>query len=523
MIKTSLLAGIAAISLGAAAPAPAADEKVDILIRGGTVYTGSDAPFVGDVAIRGDKVVLVGKKITAKADHVIDAKGMIVSPGFIDTHTHMGADLQSDEQAKRLLPAFLMQGVTTAFIGNDGGGNYKIDEVLGSAKTKPVGVNYAAYVGLGPVRSAVIGADDRAPTAAELERMKGMVATAMCQGAVGFSTGLFYSPQSFAKRDEVVALAAEAGKRGGTYDSHIRDESSYNIGLAAAIDEAMEVGRLANMPTHIAHIKALGVDVHGQSKAIIAKIEAAQAAGMKVTADQYPWSASGTSLFSALIPLWAQDGGRPALLKRFADASQTERLREGITENMRKRGGADKLLIVGGQYRNRYLSDVAKERGEDPVTATIEIIKIADARTVSFNQDEGDIKTFMARPWVMTGSDASDGHPRIYGSFARKYDKYVVNEKAISLRDFIERSTALPAKTFNLVGRGKIAKGSFADITIFDPKSFASKATYESPAELAVGVRNVVVNGVLAVSDGKVTGAAGGRALAKTPPAGSCI
>lgn len=518
-MKIALLLGTVALSLGAASAPP---QKVDLLIRGGTIYSGTMAPFVGDVAIRGDKIVSISRHANVTAARTIDAKGMIVAPGFIDPHTHMGGDLASKDPAERLVPAFLMQGVTTAFIGNDGGGDPDLAKVLDSAKTRPVGINYAAYVGFGAIREKVVGEANRAPTAPEMARMKTMVADAMCHGALGLSTGLFYAPQSFATTEEVIELAREAGKRGGSYDSHIRDESSYTVGLAAAIDEAIRIGREGKLPAHISHIKALGVDVQGQAGAIIAKVEAARRAGQKVTANQYPWSASGTSMVASLMPLWAQDGGRPALLKLFADASQSKRLRDGIVENLRKRGGADKLLIVEGRYKNQTLAAVATARGEDAVTAAIETIKIGDPGVVSFNQSEADIEAFMARPWVMTGSDASGGHPRVYGTFARKYAYYVRERHVLTLGQFIYRSSTLTADTFGLTGRGRLAAGAFADVVVFDPKSYASRADYEHPTELAAGVRSVVVNGVLAVDKGAMTGKAAGRALPHKPTPGSC-
>lgn len=520
-MKVALLLGIATVSLGAAT-APLPPQKVDLLIRGGTIYTGSDAPFIGDVAIKGDHIVSVSRHANVTAARIIDAKGMIVAPGFIDPHTHMGEDLASDDQAKRLIPAFLMQGVTTAFIGNDGGGDPDVTRVLGSAAAKPVGINYAAWVGFGAIREKVVGEDNRAPTPEELAKMKGLVASAMCEGALGLSTGLFYAPQSFAKTEEVIALAKEAGKRGGSYDSHIRDESSYTVGLVAAIDEAIRIGREGGLPAHISHIKALGVDVQGQAPKIIAMVEAARARGEKVTANQYPWSASGTSLVASLVPLWAQDGGRPALLKRFDDPSLNDKMHAGMVENLRKRGGADKLLIVEGKYKNRYLDAVAKELNLSPVDAAIAVIRIGDPGTVSFNQSEADIAAFMQQPWVMTGSDASGGHPRVYGSFARKYDKYVKTDHVITLRQFIERSSSLTADTFGLAGRGHLRSGAFADVVVFDPKTYASRATYEDPAQLAAGVQTVVVNGVVAVDKGAMTGKAAGRALAHKPTAGSC-
>jgi N-acyl-D-amino-acid deacylase len=506
----------ASLTLGAAHP----HEQVDVLIRGGTVYTGSDAPFVGDVAVKGDRVRAVGRRLQHRAVKVIDARGMIVAPGFIDPHTHAGAQLASTDLRERLVPAFLMQGVTTAFIGNDGGGDPDVSRVLAGARQRPVGINYGAFVGFGAVRSAVVGAADRAPDAAELARMRQLVAKGMCDGALGLSTGLFYAPQSFAQTTEVVALAREAGARGGIYDSHIRDESSYSIGLAAALDEAIAIGREAALPVNISHIKALGVDVHGQSGAIIARIEAARARGQRVTADQYPWSASGTSLAAALVPRWAQDGGRAAMLRRFDDPALAERLRTDMADNLRRRGGAASLLITEGEQRGRRLSEIAGSG--DAVAAAIAVIKVADPSVASFNMAEEDIAAFMARPWVMTGSDASAGHPRVFGSFARKYAEYVVRRRVLSLRDFIERSTSLTADTFGIANRGRLRSGAFADIVVFDPARYAARATYEEPTLLATGVRAVLVNGRVAVENGALTGVVAGRGLAKTPPEGSC-
>ena len=514
--RVALLFAVAASCVGAA------PERVDLLIRGGIVYSGFGAPFVGDVAVVGDRLRAVGPGPRVSAKRIIDARGLIVAPGFIDPHTHLGDHLASDDARTRLIASFLMQGVTTAFIGNDGGGDPKVAEVLQRAATKPVGINYAAYAGFGAIRQKVVGQGDRAPTAPELARMRGMVAAAMCQGALGLSTGLFYAPQSFAGTAEVVALAREAGTRGGTYDSHIRDESSYTVGLAAAIDEAIAIGRDARIPVHISHIKALGVDVQGRSPAIIAKVEAARRAGHSVTADQYPWSASGTSLVAALIPLWAQDGGRPALLGRFDDPTVGRRLADGMTENLRKRGGAGAILITGGAFKGRTLAQVAASRRETPIVAAVAVIRIGDPAVASFNQIETDIVAFMRRPWVMTGSDASTGHPRVYGSFARKYAKYVRADRVLTLRQFVERSTKLAADTFKLADRGHLRPGAFADIVVFDPRRYAERATYDDPTQVAVGVRHVLVNGVLAVDDGVLTGRAAGRALPHAPTPGTC-
>ncbi|MDO7844557.1 N-acyl-D-amino-acid deacylase family protein [Sphingomonas immobilis] len=516
MIARGLTLLLAGLTLGTSAAPPKAD-GADLLIRGGTVYPGGAAPFTGDVAVKGDRIVAVGPHLALRAARTIDAKGLIVAPGFIDPHTHMGPDLASPDAKRRLVPAFLMQGVTTAFIGNDGGGEIDVAGTLASAKKWPVGINYATYIGFGSIRAKVIGAANRDPTPVEAAQMARLVRQGMLQGALGLSTGLFYAPQSFSKTPEVVALARVAGVCGGSYDSHIRDESSYTVGLAAAIDEAIAIGREGHIPVHISHIKALGVDVQGTAPAIIAKVAAARRAGQDVTADQYPYDASGTSLVASLVPLWAQDGGRAALLKRFDDVALAMKLRAGMVENLRKRGGAEKLLIVEGPSKGRTLAEVAKAQGVNATEAAIAVIRQADPATVSFNQSEADIAAFMAQPWVMTGSDASGGHPRVYGSFARKYAKYVVADKVISLRQFVDSSSALTADTFHLAGRGHLRAGAHADVVVFDPKTYADRATYEQPTLTASGVRTVLVNGVVAVDGGVLTGKAGGRALSHKP------
>jgi len=515
-------AGLLAALLASCATPSVVPAQADLLIRGGIVYPGGGEPFTGDVAITGDRVIAVGPHLAVEAARTIDASGMVVAPGFIDPHTHMGGWVTSDEPQQRLVQPFLLQGVTTAFVGNDGGGPIEVRKMLSSAETRPVGINYAAFTGFGTIREAVIGEARRAPTADELAREQALVRTAMCEGALGLSTGLFYAPQSFSETPEVVALAKAAGELGGVYDSHLRDEANYNVGLEGAVDEAIAVARDAHIPVHISHIKALGVDLQGSAPAIIAKIEAARAAGLDVTASQYPWSASGTSLAAALVPLWALDGGRAAMLARFDDPALQARLRSDIAENMRRRGGADSLLIVEDRWKGRRLDAVAKQLGTDPVTAAMAAIREADSRTVSFNMAESDIAAFMRQPWTMTDSDASNGHPRMYGSFARKYDVYVKQRDVLSLREFIDRSTSVTADWFGLTNRGRLKAGAFADVVVFDPRTYAARATYEQPELIAAGVRAVVVNGQLAVKDGALTGTAAGRALAKTPPAGTC-
>lgn len=274
-------------SQGGATPATA--PRLDLLLRGGQVIDGTGAPARrADVGVIGDRIVLVGDGQGRDAATVLDVTGLIVAPGFIDPHTHAGSDLASDDAAIRANVNYVTQGVTTVFIGNDGDGRPDIAAWLGDLDRRGVGVNVAGLVGFGAVRQAVVGQAARAPTEAELARMKTLVSGAMCEGAIGFSTGLYYAPQSFATTDEVIALAREAATRGGVYDSHLRDEGSDNIGLLAAVEEALRIGREAGMPVHFAHIKALGVDVHGKAADVIALIEAERAKGARVTADHYP-------------------------------------------------------------------------------------------------------------------------------------------------------------------------------------------------------------------------------------------
>jgi len=537
-LKTVVASVALAMSAGAASvPGTAQEPAADIVIRGGTIYPGNAAPFRGDVAIRGDRIVYVGPKAPGGSKKVIDATGLIVAPGFIDPHTHSDEALASSDPTARLVLPFLMQGVTTAFIGADGFGDPDIARTFGrtaavgiggdlprASSERDSGINFAAYVGFGGVRLAVIGETDRVPTATELAQMTSLVSNAMCQGALGLSTGLAYTPQSFAKTDEVVALAQAAAGKGGIYDSHLRSESSNTIGLKGAIEEALTIGREAGIPVHIAHIKALGPDVHGQAPAVIALIEAAQRAGQVVHADQYAWSAGQTMLSAALIPIWVMDGGRAAMLKRFDDAATMARMRPEVAENLRRRGGEAALLVTSGPAgtQGKTLEAIASERGVDPIEAAVAILKQRDAAVVNFMINESDIAAFMKQPWVVTSSDASLGHPRYYGSFARKYATYVKDKKVIGLRAFIDRSTAAPAEMFRLEGRGHLKVGAFADVIAFDPQTFAPRADYANAFLFSTGMRTVLVNGEVAIENGAPTGVAAGRPLPRQPTPGTC-
>ncbi len=477
--------------------------SVDFLIANGTVFTGEEGDVGSelDIGIRDDKIVFVGDAQLENviAETTLDAQSLIVAPGFIDPHTHALADLLSD--ADNVNANYLTQGVTTVFAGNDGEGPTETAATLRALAANGVGTNAALFVGHNTVRRSVIGGENRAPTEQEPDRMRALVREAMSEGALGLSSGLYYAPGSFAKTQELIELSKVAARHGGVYDSHIRDESSYSIGLLASIEEALEIGRKSGAPVHIAHIKALGVDVWGQSKDVIELIEAAQDSGQRISADQYPWSASGTRVSNALVPNWAKAGSADDMRARLRDPALASRLQSEMEKNLRKRGGAEALLIVDGDDAlvGRTLREIALERDQTPVAAATAIVLEGDARVASFNMQESDIETFMKRPWVATSSDGTDGHPRKFGSFPRKYRRYVVERDVLSPSEFIRRSSGFIADVFQLCGRGYIREGFFADIVIFDPETYGEKADFAEPRRMSEGVVYLFVNGALAV------------------------
>lgn len=490
---------------------------VDLLIRNGTVFTGEDSPPQQlDIGIRGDTIAFVGQaeKFQVQARETIDAQGMWVAPGFMDPHTHSYADLRDSTRRANL--NYLMQGVTTVFAGNDGGGPLQTSEALAFFEAQGIGTNVALFAGHGSIRGDVLGMADREPTAAELDRMKQWVRESMEAGALGLSTGLYYAPGSFAKTEEVIALSQVAAEYGGIYESHIRDESSYTVGLIGAVEEVLRIGREARIPVHFAHIKALGVDVWGKSEAVIALIEAAQAAGIRVTADQYPYQASGTSIASALVPRWVMADSREAQRQRLTDPKLLPRIREEIQENLRKRGGPEALLITdtrNPELTGKHLGQIAADWQVDPVAAAIRITLTGNVNVASFNMQESDIKQFMQQPWVMTCSDGSSGHPRKYGTFPRKFQKYVREEAVISPENFVHKSSQLVANTFRIPRRGSLNPGFFADIIVFDPEKFQANATFSEPEKLATGMQHVFVNGQQVVKAGAFTKIYPGKAL----------
>jgi N-acyl-D-amino-acid deacylase len=494
-----------------------AQQQVDILIRGGSVIDGSGGPArVADVGITGDRITFVGSAATSRMTgaKTIDAKGLIVAPGFIDPHTHTAGDLSSPQRHANL--AYLMQGVTTVITNNDGVSPIDIGRQLDTWDKGGIGTNAAVYVGQGSVRQAVLGMSDKAPTSAQLDSMRRLIDRAMDQGAIGMSTGLYYAPGSYSTTEEVIELAKVAAAKGGRYDTHMRDESSYTIGLIGSVNETIRIGREAHMPVHISHIKALGTDVWGQSDTVIALMKRARADGVEITASQYPYTASGSSVGASLLPRWAEADGPDSLRARFANPTVRARLVTEMTENLRRRGGAATLLMTSTRdstILGKRLDAIARERKTTPIEAAIQIILNGGSSVASFNMNEKDIEKFMVQDFITTDSDGSDGHPRKYGTFPKLIREYVLTKHVLTMPQAIRRSSASSAKLLGIPERGSLTKGYFADVIVFDPATIADKSTYEQPTLLAVGMRYVFVNGVLTIDGGQYTGVTAGKTL----------
>ncbi|PQJ79715.1 N-acyl-D-amino-acid deacylase family protein [Polaribacter porphyrae] len=493
--------------------------EVDILITNGKVYDGfSSASKNNTIGIKNDKIVFIGDENSASivAKKIIDASDMIVSPGFIDPHTHADRDLKNSKTSHN--KPFMFQGITTVITGNDGDSFYPTSKYIKLYDTHKIGTNVVPLVGHGTVRNQVMGKSDRKASEKEILQMQKLVQQEMDAGAFGISTGLFYSPGSYSNTQEVIALSKIVAKNDGIYDTHLRDESSYNIGLIASIEEAIEIGRQAKLPIHISHIKCLGVDVWMQSKAIINAIEKANKEGIIVTANQYPYDASATGLQAAVVPRWVESGGNDSLFIRYRNPKLKKVILEETKKNIIRRGGADKLLFVKSNKKDfvgKNLLEISKMLNISAEEAVYEALKTGYIRVASFNMNPEDIHNFMKQDWVVTGSDGNTGHPRKYGSFPRKYHKYVVQDKIVSLVDFINGSSAKTADIFKIKNRGKIQKGYFADIIIFNPKTFKDKADYTDAFQLSEGLEYSIINGKIVIDKGKFTGILNGKVLKK--------
>jgi N-acyl-D-amino-acid deacylase len=501
----------------------AAQETYEILIRNGRVLDGTGNPwFRADVALRGDRIAAVGDLRDARAATVIDAEGLYVAPGFIDPHSHAGGALGTAELSHAR--PLLAQGVTTVFINPDGGGPVDMARQREQLTRQRMGVNTAQLVPHGSVRSAVMGSSDRDATPAELARMEALVRTAMEEGAWGLSSGTFYVPGKFAPNSEIVALGRVVAPYGGAYTSHIRDESDYDIGLLASVEEVIQVAREAGIPGVVTHVKALGPPVWGFSEAIVQRFERAREEGVEVYADQYPYVASVTGLAAALMPAWAQSGGGDSLRLRLADPNTRARIRTEAIANLARRAGPERIQFPrfpqDPTIEGRTLAQVAQERGREPIDEALSLIERGGPSIISFNMHEDDVKRLMVQPWTMTSSDGDltpfgQGvpHPRNYGTFARKIQRYVVEQGVVDLAFAIRSMTSLPAHVFRMTDRGALVPGAFADVVVFDLARVRELSTFTDPHHLSEGMVHVFVNGQAAVKDGEFTGTLPGRVL----------
>jgi N-acyl-D-amino-acid deacylase len=537
--------------------AAASDTAYDVIIRNGRIIDGSGNPWVsGDVAIRGDRIATIGNVGGAQAKRVIDAKGLVVSPGFIDMLGQSELSLLIDNRSV----SKLSQGITTEITGEGASVapqnpqtiaqlqpqvdqyNLKIDwsslsDYFARLEKKGTPLNIGTYVGAAQVREAVLGDADRAPNTEELEKMKALVAQAMQEGAFGISTALIYPPGHYAKTDELIELTRVAAQYGGVYASHMRSEGQSEV---AAVDEALRIGREAHLPVEIFHLKVIGKPRWGTMPKIVSMIQAARNAGQDVSADMYPYIAGGTALASALPP-WVADGGTQKLLERLKDPATRARIKKEMAtehpnwENLYLgSGGASGVLVSGivnrdravNKYDGQTLAQIAADQKKAPLDALFDLVLADQAQTgaIYFIANEDDLRYGLKQPWTSIGLDASElsldgplfephSHPRAFGSMPRFLGHYVRDEHLLPLEQAIRKITSLPAQREHLRDRGLLKEGYFADITLFDPATIQDKATYEAPTQLSQGVKYVFVNGKLEWEGDHLTGAMAGTVL----------
>jgi dihydroorotase/N-acyl-D-amino-acid deacylase len=502
-----------------------AQPSFDVIIAGGTVHDGTGARGVrADVGIKDGRITRIGTLADASAARRINAAGLVVAPGFIDMHAHIEPVLRlsGGESSVR-------QGVTTALGGPDGGGPWPLGAHLDELEKAPLGLNVAFLAGHNSIRRLVLKLVNRAPTAAELSEMERHVETAMKEGAFGLSTGLKYLPGTFAKTDEVVALAKVAARHGGIYTSHLRDEGSE---LLPAVTEAIQIGREAGLTVVLTHHKVVGKPSWGASVKTLALVDAARARGQNVLMDQYPYTASSTGI-SVLIPSWALAGGAEDFKRRTADPADRARMKAEIAHLIltdRGAGDLSRIQFAGVKWKpdlvGRTLRDWCAERGMEPVAdngaeLVIEAQLAGGASCIFHAIAEEDVERIMRHPQTMIASDgrlsepndAEQPHPRCYGTFPRVLGHYVREKHTLTLEDAIRKMTQLPARTLGLKDRGEVREGFAADLVVFDPATVRDTATFTAPHQYPVGITHVLVNGVVTVDGGKFTRARGGKVL----------
>jgi N-acyl-D-amino-acid deacylase len=551
---------IASLAMNLSAQQAVDSRPFDVVILHGHILDGTGSPwYSGDVGIRNGHIAAIGDLGSAPAKQKIDAQGKIVAPGFIDMLGQSELTILVDPR----LPSKIYQGITTEITG-EGGSVAPANDAMRAAdragyahlhltpdwgtlreyfarlEKQGMGINLATYVGATSVRRMVLGDADVQPTLAQLDQMKALVDQAMRDGAVGLSTALQYTPAPYAKTEELIALAREASKYGGIYATHMRSEGD---AVLESIDEATRIGREAQIPVEIWHLKAAGKANWGKMPQIVARIDAARAAGVDVSANTYAYTA-WFNTFSAFVPPWAHDGGDVKLVERLKDPAMRARIRKDMTSNDKDSAGEDwdnewqeipgpeAILVAVVQnpelvpLQGKRLSDVAALWHEDAIDALCDLLIKDKAFTnvAVFGMDEPDVKLALKQPWVSIDNDSQgtspEGllagehpHPRAYGTFPRILRKYVREEKELMLADAIRKFSALPAQRMRLTDRGVLKQGMWGDVVVFDPEKITDKATYEDPNQLSVGMEYVLVNGLPVIAEGKMTGALPGKVL----------
>jgi dihydroorotase/N-acyl-D-amino-acid deacylase len=505
----------------------------DLVIRNGRIVDGTGSPwYLADVGVKGDTIAAVRPRLDAGSARVIDARGQVVSPGFIDVHAHVEAgDEGPDMVGSPAAENNVRQGVTTVIGAPDGGGSVQVGAYLAKVAGAKPAINVGSFIGHGAVRGAVVGQANRPATPDELDKMRELVRTGMREGAFGLSTGLFYVPGNYAPLEEVIELAKVAGQLGGIHQSHMREEGAH---VLDSVRETIAIGEKGGLPTQVTHHKIIGKANWGKSVETLRLIDEARARGVDATIDQYPYTASSTSIQGGLVPQWAQAGGRETMLKGLQDETTRGKVLAAIANTIENdRGGGDPANVVlaacawDPSLAGKSLAQVLRDRGR-PVTIqraaelVVEIVEKGGCSAIYHAISEDDLIRIMKHPATMIASDAAPGvptfgknvpHPRAYGTFARVLGVYVREKQVLTLEDAIRKMAGFPAARLGLPDRGVLRPGMKADVVVFDPATVKDTATFEKPHQYAVGVSAVVVNGQVALENGKMTGARGGVAL----------
>jgi N-acyl-D-amino-acid deacylase len=497
----------------------------DLLIRGGRIIDGAGNDwFRGDIAMRGDTIAAVGRLDGAMARHVIEAKDLIIAPGFIDIHSHARRLIFEETKAEN----YIRQGVTTAIEGPDGSSPLPLKPFFERLAQAHIAINMGALVGQGSIREQVIGLVNRRATPDEIERMKELVKQAMEQGALGLSTGLFYVPGNYTPTEEVIELAKVAGRMGGIHTSHMRDEAS---GVLKSVAETIAIGEQGGLPTQVTHHKIVGKGNWGRSVDTLRLVAEARARGVDVTIDQYPYTASSTGLV-ALLPQWSQEGGQREIVKRLDDPPTRAKIKAAVVESIKfDRGGGDpkNVYIARCQWdqtlEGKHLAEITQARGrssslEDAAETALEIVAKGGASAIFHAINEDDLVRIIKDPLTMIASDGGVEipkrgvpHPRSYGTFARVLNVYVREKRVLSLEDAVRKMTSLPAQRLGFADRGLLRPGMKADVVVFDLGRVRDKATFADPHQYAEGFSYVIVNGTVVLADGKMTEARPGQVL----------